>query len=703
MRRSNLSRKPRGNVDTKSFPLKGGLNLIDAPLTIPGGMCLAGINYELLTTDGYRRVDGFERFDGQASPTDASYWILNYDGGTVAISEGDTVTGLSSGVTGVALTDYIGTVAEGYLVLTNVTGSYTNDEDLQVSAATVAFANGVALERGATTSADDATHVQDAIETQRALIDKVGEADGSGAVRGVHVYMSNVYAFRDNAASDKCLMWKATTAGWVEQDLGNRIHFTDGGTGVAYVDGEVISGTTSGASATILRVVLQSGAWGTDAVGYFVIGTVTSGPFQAEATTGSVSGAIPIDGAEVAQEMANGGRYEFENYNFFGTTQTKRMYGVNGVSEAFEWDGTVFVPLITGNTVDTPSHLAINEYHLQLVFANGSLQNSDTGLPYKWAGGGAAEIGCGDDIVGLKKEVGGALAIICRNRTFALHGKNTTASPWDLKTVSDESGGIEWTVQRLNSTKYLDDRGFTDFIAVQEFGDFQSSVYSQVIEPLINAKKELAVSSIIVKKKSQVRTFFSDGTAIVATFKDKKLSGFTTVNYIGEAGATVPVLCTANGEDANGSEILFFGSGNGYVYQMDKGTSFDGSAVTATFVLAYNHLGSPSYDKQFKKVIIETDGSAGTQIDYNVILDYSSGRAPAGITNEKVLSASGSLWDAVNWNKFTWSSEDVTRIEGDIDGVGRNIGLQVTSSSTYTEPHTLYGITYNYILRKLVR
>jgi len=320
-----------------------------------------------------------------------------------------------------------------------------------------------------------------------------------------------------------------------------------------------------------------------------------------------------------------------------------------------------------------------------------------------WAGGGAAEIGCGDDIVGLKKEVGGALAIICRNRTFALHGKNTAELPWDLKNVAEESGGIEWTVQRLRSTKYLDDGGFTEFSAVQEFGDFQDSIYSQVIEPLVTQKKNLVVSSIIVKRKSQYRLFFSDGTAIIATFKNKKLSGFGTMNYVNGAGTSVPVLCTVNGEDSNGSEVLYFGSSDGYVYQMDRGTSFDGGEVSATFVLSYNHLGSPSYDKQFKKVVIEADGSVGTEIKYNVLLDYSSGRSPTGITLSKILASGGSFWNNAIWNVFNWASEDVTRIEGSIDGVGRNIALQITSTSTYTEPHTLYGITYHYILRKLVR
>jgi len=566
-----------------------------------------------------------------------------------------------------------------------------------------AVADGESTERAASTPTLDATYAQDAIETQRDLIGKVGAADGSGMVRGVHVYAGNIYAFRDNAAVDECLMWKSTATGWVQQSLGSRLNFSDGGAGVAYVESEVITGTTSGASATINRVVLQSGTWGTDAVGYFIIGAVSSGPFQAEATTGSIAGAIPIDAAETANKMEPGGRYEFENYNFFGSTKTKRMYGVNGVSEAFEWDGSVFVPIITGNTTDTPHHLVINEYHLQLAFQNGSLQNSSTGTPYVWAGGGAAEIGLGDDIKGMKKEVGGALIILCANRTFALHGKNTTDIPWDLKTLSEEAGGIEWTLQRLGATRYLDDRGFMSVDAVQAFGDFETSTYSRVIEPLVLAKKDSVTASIIVKTKNQIRTFFSDGSGIVATFDGKKIIGFTVINYQNAAGTSIPVRCTANGEDSNGSEILFFGSDDGYVYQMDKGTSFDGGPLAATIVLVYNHLGSPSYNKQFKKSTIEADGSSGTELTYNVLLDYGSGKAPPGITLSKVLSAGGAYWDSANWDSFIWASEDVAQIEGNIDGVGRSIAIQISSTSTYVESYTLFGITYHFIVRKLVR
>ena len=892
MRNSNLARRPRGNVQTRSFTLEGGLNLVDAPITIPGGMCLASINYELLAREGYRRLDGYEAFDGQTSPSDAAYWVLDYDIWTAAFVDDATVTGGTSGATGKVLLDVPGTtngltfseqfdhanwvktgtpvttanstlapdgntVADtledndaasheaygqavasfavgntytasifvlkdavaketrfpmlrirfagsttednqitfdtsdglsevtgddplvtgniathtdplwwridltaisqdgsntsgtvliypsiggsatwvqtvatvgsiiawgaqseigstvgtytrtetaastrgGYVVLTSVVGTYIDDEDLEVSAVKKAEADGDAALRGAPTSALDATHAQDAIETQRALIAAVGAGDASTHVRGVHTYNGETYAFRDNAAVTACLMYKATSTGWVLQALGNRVAFTLGT--AAFLETETL--TQTGTTSTINRVVLQSGTFaGNDAAGYLIIGTVTSGPYGSGVGT-SASGSATLSGAEVANTIATLGRFEFENDNFFGSTKTQRMYGVNGVSEAFEWDGTIFVPLLTGNTVDKPTHLAVNEFHLQLSFANGSLQNSATGDPYVWAGSGAAELGIGAEILGLKKEVGGALFIMCRDRTYALHGKNTTALPWDLKPLSEEGGGIEWTLQKIGETRYLDDRGFMSIAAVQAFGDFITATYSQVIEPIIKLKKTLAISSVIVKGKSQLRTFFSDGSGIIATFDDNKLAGFTTFAYLNSAGTAIPARCTSNGEASDGTEIMFFGSDDGFVYQIDKGTSFNGSPVAATFALVYNNLGSPAYNKQFKKVVIDADGATGTVLEYNAVYDYSSGKSPTGITLTETLAAAGSLWNQANWNQFSWASDDVTLIEGNLEGVGRNVALQVSSTSTYIEPHTLLGITYHYIKRKLVR
>lgn len=78
--------------------------------------------------------DDFDIFSGRSG-------ILNYDGGSVIFSVGDTVTGGDTSHTGTVVA-VVGTVAEGYLVLNDCSGVFQNNEAI-TSAAGVAVANGI--------------------------------------------------------------------------------------------------------------------------------------------------------------------------------------------------------------------------------------------------------------------------------------------------------------------------------------------------------------------------------------------------------------------------------------------------------------------------------------------------------------------------------------------------------------------------------
>lgn len=137
MRRSSRAKRPSNKQRPKYFPLKGGLNLVDAPITMPNGMVLAAVNYELLSRDGYRRIDGFERFDGQSSPSESSYWVLNFDSGDITEPVvGAQAIGAASGATGVVLLVVLnsgtwpGGDAVGYFVLFDVDGDFIDDENI---------------------------------------------------------------------------------------------------------------------------------------------------------------------------------------------------------------------------------------------------------------------------------------------------------------------------------------------------------------------------------------------------------------------------------------------------------------------------------------------------------------------------------------------------------------------------------------------
>ena len=348
------------------YPIHGGEDLVSPVLSVKPGRLRFSRNYECDISGRPRRIEGYERFDGQTKPSESSYWILEFDAGTTEIEVDDEIEGDTSGATGKVLVvtvesgTWAGSDAAGYLILYNVTGTFVDNEPILVSAALVATVNGTSSENGAGNDTDNETWAQAAIEAARSDIAAV---PGSGSILGTWQYNGVKYAFRNNAGATAGAMYKSSAAGWVLCSLGRSVDFTSGGT-TEIVAGNTVTGATSGATAVVGRVILTSGTWaGGDAAGRFIFTTQT-GTFQSEnLNVGAATNLATIGGNSTANALPLGGRYEFENYNFGGHSNTRRMYACNGVGTAFEWDGTVFVPIITGMTTDTPKHLKCHKGH----------------------------------------------------------------------------------------------------------------------------------------------------------------------------------------------------------------------------------------------------------------------------------------------------------------------------------------------------
>lgn len=683
------------------FRLGGGLDLVTSRIEMAPGSAVSAANHEP-TAEGYRRMDGYERYDGHPSPSAASYWVLPFDNGTGAISAGDIVVGGTSSATGTALFDasvesgtWAGGDAAGALVLTAVAGLFQDGEALQVGGTTRASARGEARARGADNDTDDATWLQAAITAARVAISAPA---GSGPIRGVWVFDGTPYAVRDNAAGTAGVLHKATSAGWVAQNLGYSLPFTSGGT-TEIVEGDTISGATSGATATVGRVIVTSGTWaGANAAGTLIL-TMQTGTFSSESLNiGAITNVATIAGDSIAHELPAGGCYEFVTHNFFGASALRRMYGCNGVGRAFEWDGTVFVPLTTGMAVDKPNHITCHANHLFLSFPGGSVQHSAIGDPYSWSVLlGAGEIGIGDDVTGLLADVAGALVIFARNKVAVLYG--TSGFDWSLKTFSNDSGAVAWTAQMLGSPLYMDDHGLRYLDTTQAFGDFRRGTLTQAVEPLLRAKKRAGITPVAscrVRSKDQYRLFWSDGTALV-------------VWTGGEAAEILPlslehaVSCVCSSEDADGDEMVLFGSTDGMVYHVDKGTSFDGSPISAYVRLAYNHAGSPSRHKRWHMVMLELTADPAISLGITADFSYGDPAQPQHLGDNLLINATGGAWNENNWNDFYWSSPAEGQAIARVVGIGTNISVLVASESATSGSYTLHGMTLDFSPRRQIR
>jgi len=685
------------------FPLQGGLDLETPTMEKPAGALISCKNYEAASRGGYDRIEGFERFDGRPSPTDAAYYTLNFDAGDIEPSVGDSILGGTSAATAeilavvVASGSWADNDAVGYLAVTKLTGTWQDNENIRDAgdSQTHAVMNGTAALKDAEFALHK-TYLKAAREEYRADISTV---PGSDDMRGVWLYNGNVYAFRDNAGATECQMYKSSVTGWSLVDLGAYISFNNGS--AAFIEDETVTGATSSAIGDVVAFQVDSGTWaGGDAAGALWLKNVT-GTFQAENIT-STSGNALCTGAQSANTLSAGGQYEFINYNFQGQAQSAKMYGCNGVNKAFSWDGSGFAWIVSGAATDTPTHITAHQKHLFLA-VDGSILHSSIGNPLEWSAvTGAAEIATGDTVVGFVNLPDEALGVFCRNITYVLYG--TSALDWQLETLSSETGAIEWSIQNMGTQpKYLDDRGIVTLRSIQEYGNFSAAVISDKIEPYIQIKKDSLNASMRVREKDQYRLFFSEKTGVymrsIPNEQGIPVENFTIVEF------PVEVKCTCSSEDSSGDERLFFGSDDGYVYELDKGDSFDGANIEHALKLAFVDFGSPEYIKRVFKLVLDVNIIESPTLNVTPDFSYGNPDTPVAetVTDNSLIEAGGDYDAFNNWGTFAWDSNYQNQAEVNIDGSGTSLSVLITGEDNYGSPHRIHGIYLHYSVRGLKR
>lgn len=695
---------------TYNFGLFGGLDLVTPPLVVPPGKVLSSKNYEPADEGGYRRITGYERFDGQPSPSDATYWIIDFDAGTgTEPTPGDTITGATSGATGtlhlvVTESGSWGVDAAGYLVLFEVSATaFDDNESLEVSATGFATSASVSQPRGTADNALDKTYLQAAWEARRAVITAV---PGAGPINGVWLYKGIVYAIRDNVGQTAGVMHASSGSGWAVVSLGDYIDYSVGAV-TSFVEGETVTGAPSGATGVIVAVGVTSGSFaGGDAAGRLYLKTI-SGTFTASDTLSAPSTATAnCDSAATAVTLPAGGTYEFENYNFGGSIATNYMWGVNGVGRGFRFDGTDFAFIhITGLTdaLDKPAYL--KPFKKQLFLAIGaSLQHSAVGQPMVWnAVFGAAELATGDEITGLEDQPGGVLGIFNRNRTYLLYGDDV--NNWDLTDYSLERGAIARTTQDLGNSFYCDDRGVHHLKQTDLFGDLKMDSISEHIDPLFQAQKTKIVDSVRIKEKSQYRVYYNDNTGIILRWDNNTQHKrglrfeFMPIEY----DHLVTSICAE--EDTDGFERIFWGSDNGFVYE-EKGQSFDSALIEYAMRLVFCHCASPRLKKRYHKCTFQIDAPDVVPIQFYPEFSYGDINQPAQIGSGEVppeVQTGGGIWDNDNWSEFFWDAQFVGEMEAYIDGQGINASILLRGESNFERPHTLKSCTYNFTPRATKR
>jgi hypothetical protein len=151
----------------------------------------------------------------------------------------------------------------------------------------------------------------------------------------------------------------------------------------------------------------------------------------------------------------------------------------------------------------------------------------------------------------------------------------------------------------------------------------------------------------------------------------------------------------------NGTIMILFGDASGFVYQMEKGTSFDGSNIETRLATSYYNYGTPRHWKFFNRLGLEMSGDDSIVFTLGSIFEYANSVLNKAPTEDLTVSGGSALWGSTTWGSFTWGSGILGIIQPYIHGHGTNMAVTVATDSKYKTQHTIHNLTTDYILEGL--
>lgn len=583
--------------------------------------------------------------------------IITFEAGHGFFEVGQTITGTTSGATGIVGASVI-------------EGGDTGHDDLQTNG-TFDTDSGWTKGSGWTISGGTANHTTGTATLEQNIVVSPGD------VLHVKYTVSGVSTGSVTASAGGTAGTARSTNGTFTEDI-----IAGATTVLAFTPSTSFNGKIDN-----VEVQLHGDAFGRVAV-IDITGTFQAGE---DLVTASFDGTSAS--AAIATTIAPGGAYRLKEYNFSGQEATTAIYGCDGVNKAFEFNGHAVLPITTGLPDDTPTDIAVHKSHLFLAKGS-SIVHSGIGTPHDWTAlAGAAEIAIGSDEREMLT-VAGALVIWSADKTKILYG--SSADDWSLVDFSDTTGAERGTVQLFGNTPIFMHRDrVATMTTTSSFGDFKSSSVSQNVDPLLDKFETNISGSCVVSELNQYRLFLDSKLVVVGSMAKSGME------WMLHEYAHAVSCCSPHGRN------MYFGSTDGFVYKMDSGSTFAGVPIKYYLRVLYSNLGSPQLRKLLRGIKLELDEFGGHYLDLKVYVDagkhrkYAPKIAPTTVTSQ----AGDGIWGGSLWNVFVWNSTAPSYPQARMRAIGTEFSFSLYSTTELADyqRYTLAWATIVYSNRGVQR
>ena len=565
--------------------------------------------------------------------------------------------------------------------------------------------------------------------------------NSSKSVLGVSVsdgINDGILAAREpNTGNNYLYYWDNTTEAWVSIKTDVVANDRDGvataqtpsGAGNLTIDGTLadtgtVNFTTSAAQQP--RLVTFYAAADESGVEFTITGTDYLGTSQTETVTGpnatTVSSTkyfntitqIAVSGATTGDiEVGSGtGLYRTSNPTMTGVKKVrfvnfelngvKKVYITDGINPAAIYDGTNYRQ-VTDSTAPTAPKLSA-------VFNSRSFLAADPSEAYNlYVGGQSNELSysvgddaqvfnVGFDIVALKA-FRGALYVFGTTNIKKFTG--FTREDFALENVTDDLGCLatDSVIEIGGDLLFLSQDGLRPLSGTDKIGDINLETVSKPIQSFITdvvQNNDLdAVSSVLIRKKSQFRLFYSveDEGGLIGGLRQNPQGG---INF--EFGQLLGIEVTAASSGYIGkNEYVIHGDTTGKVYRQESGNSFGDNNIVSLYQTPFFHMQDPEQRKIIHTVATYLRSEGDSEIVMSVIYDYDDNtilnptnftlttEGAAAYYNEAIYNDSATIWSG--------NPSPVQRVN--VSGSGKSVSFRYVTNDTNAS-HSIQGIVVTF-------
>ena len=569
----------RGGLITNLSPLQQGTNS-------PGSARILR-NFEPSVEGGYRRIEGFDKYDSNIIPPYGE----------------PVVHGASqSGTTLIIGAIHTTPVAGDTLEIAGVSGTYT------IASGGVSY---------------DATNNRATLTLSTSL----ASSPANAAVVTFKTTTSNYLTIGVASWEDSAIVCK------------NADIFKSGGSGFTKINVPdygtplVNAGSQTGSSLAIdgLTSAPQAGdvfkVAGIDKV-YTVLSNATVSSGGATLSINPALASSPADDAVItflstSRESAN--KTRFAKYNFNGA---EKIALVDGLNEPALYDNATFTVLLDAPT-DVIGATFVAEVKNHLFFAKGTTVTftapySDTDFSVA-NGGGNINVGGTVTALAVFRQ---QLIIFTETSIHQLTGN--TVADFTLQPITTDIGCIDSdTVQEIGGdVMFLGPDGLRLVSGTDRIGDFGLAVVSKTIQDTMTGfiSANTSFTSCVIREKSQYRILGFNNN-----ITEENAQGILATQFAPQGGEGMAWAETrgirANVADSNynqNTEVVLFSHDDGYLYQMESGNTFDGANIKTTFATPHIPISDPRKRKTFYKLFLYTDPQGSVAFDVSLKLDFDS-------------------------------------------------------------------------------